>query len=124
MLLNDMKLPLEMPRIPIGSPSDLYTVSMLPSFTVPNPPLRPTKEVRVANVPSMPVSSGTVCSSCQTALRPPPSSSVPRKPMRELAASTELRLLRLRPVTCTARSLRPVVPAGVAPLLLITAKLG
>ena len=80
-LLPEVKLPLEMPNMAMVSPYSLYTVSMLPSFTVPKPPLdRPTKELREPKVP-LPTSKLVDCSSCQIAFSPRPRPRSPRKPM-------------------------------------------
>src|SRR5882672_10700407 len=89
-LLPETKLPLAMPNMLMVSPYSLYTVSMLPSLTVPKAPLlSPTNELREPKVP-VPTSKLVACSSCQIALSPPKPRS-PRKPMYELPTSMSWR---------------------------------
>ena len=133
-LLPEVKLPLEMPNMAMVSPYSLYTVSMLPSFTVPKAPLdRPTKELREPKVP-LPTSKLVDCSSCQMPLRPPkplPRPRSPRKPMYELPTWTYSRggVSSMRPFTAPAVPSTPLVavdatsvetgaPGCVVPLVL------
>jgi hypothetical protein len=59
-----------------------YGLNMLPSATVPKSPLSPTKLSRPASVPPPP-SALTEDSIWNTALRPPPNPSEPRRPNRD-----------------------------------------
>src|ERR671930_821470 len=110
---------------------------MLPSFTVPKPPFKPTKELRVAKTTSvlltpplavqsalppalrggvlqlLATSSGSskliVCSICQIAFMPPRTRRSPRKPRREFDVWTP----KWVPLSTPAVVLLPVVAAIV-----------
>ena len=61
----------------------LYGLSMIPMYTRPKPPARPRNVLREPQVVEVPVPSPPApCSICQMVDRPPPSDSLPRKPMK------------------------------------------
>src|SRR3989442_4545975 len=82
-------------------------VSMLPSFTVPKPPVRPRNVLRFENTPATAPSSSIDCSICQMAFNPVlPNFLSPRKPRYEFCESTASRLPAVVPLQA---------PAGAAP---------
>src|SRR5438876_8732139 len=90
-----------MPVLPVGSMrlvENLYGESHWPRSTCPQPPCRPTPELREAQKPELvPLSKFTALSSWKKARSPWPRSSVPRKPKLELLLVTRLRLGKFVP---------------------------
>src|SRR2546428_14121360 len=90
-------------------------VSMLPSFTVPRPPVRPRNELRFENVlfavVLTPVSSSIDCSICQMPFNPVlPNFLSPRKPRYEFCESTASRLPAVVPLQEPTAGMVPQTP--------------
>src|SRR6266404_4712134 len=90
-------------------------VSMLPSFTVPKPPVRPRNVLRFENTPATAPSSSIDCSICQMAFNPLlPNFLSPRKPRYEFCESAASRLPAVVPVHAPAGGVVPQTPVGDA----------